>query len=347
MGQDGTEGTAVTDMKWYVTRRLLWTLVATWVAVSLTFGLLMIAPNPGAEAAAAQCAAQNQDPEQCRQNYLEERGLTRPVSVQYVDFVTGVFTLDWGYSNSQGKPVLAAIADAWVYSAQYFVPSILLSVVVGYAIGLYSAVNRYTLTDYVGSFVAYFGISVPNFWFAIVLILIVGVWFRDARLLGVALEPLSLRTYYEVDYPVFSVRNAKQLILPVIVLSTASVASQMRYARAQALEYANAAFVKTARAKGASTWRVLVRHVLRVALVPLSTILIVDILAVLFAGSFVIETVFQIPGLGRLALEAISQRDTDLVLATTLVPVFLAIVGNLLQDLAYVYLDPRIDYGDR
>jgi peptide/nickel transport system permease protein len=92
---------------------------------------------------------------------------------------------------------------------------------------------------------------------------------------------------------------------------------------------------------------VLVRHVLRVALVPLSTILIVDILAVLFAGSFVIETVFQIPGLGRLALEAISQRDTDLVLATTLVPVFLAIVGNLLQDLAYVYLDPRIDYGDR
>jgi peptide/nickel transport system permease protein len=94
-------------------------------------------------------------------------------------------------------------------------------------------------------------------------------------------------------------------------------------------------------------WRVLLRHILRVALVPLSTILIVDILAVLFAGSFVIEAIFQIPGLGRLALEAINQRDTDLVLATTLIPVFLAIVGNLLQDLAYVVLDPRIDYGDR
>jgi peptide/nickel transport system permease protein len=334
-------------LKWYVVRRLAWAVVATWIALNLTFGLLMISPNPGAEAAAAQCAAQNQDPDQCRQNYLEERGLDRPIPVQYADFMTGIVTLDWGYSNSQGKPVLDAIADAWVYSAQYFIPSILISAVVGYAIGLYSALNKYTLTDYVGSLVAYFGISIPNFWFAIVLILIVGVWFRDAQILGVSLEPLSLRTYYEVDYALFSVENAKQLILPVIVLSTASVAGQMRYSRAQALEYANADFVKTARSKGASMWRVLIRHILRVALVPLSTILIVDILAVLFAGSFVIEAIFQIPGLGRLALDAINQRDTDLVLATTLIPVFLAIIGNLLQDLAYVFLDPRIDYGDR
>lgn len=334
-------------MKWYVARRLAWAVVATWIAVTLTFLLFVAAPNPGAEAAAAQCAAQNQDPDQCRQNYLEERGLDRPIEVQYVDYMSGIATLDWGYSNSQGKPVLEAISDAWVYSAQYFVPSILISAVVGYAIGLYSALNKYTLTDYVGSFVAYFGISIPNFWFAIVLILVVGVYFRDATVLGISLEPLSLRTYYETAYPIFSVRNAKQLILPVVVLSTASVASQMRYSRAQALEYANSDFVKTAWAKGASTWRVLVAHVLRVALVPLSTILIVDILAVLFAGSFIIEAIFQIPGLGRLALAAINQKDTQLVLATTLIPVFLAIVGNLLQDLAYVFLDPRIDYGDR
>jgi peptide/nickel transport system permease protein len=334
-------------MRWYVAKRLAWAVVATWIALNLTFGLLMISPNPGAEAAAAQCASQGQDPEQCRQNYLEERGLDRPIHVQYLDFMGGIVTLDWGYSNSQGKPVLDAIADAWVYSAQYFVPSILISAVVGYAIGLYSALNKYTPTDYLGSLIAYFGISIPNFWFAIVLILVVGVWMRDASVLGLSLAPFSLRTYYEVSYPVFSLRNARQLILPVVVLSTASVAGQMRYSRAQALEYANAEFVKTARAKGASMWRVLLRHILRVALVPLSTILIVDILAVLFAGSFVIEAIFQIPGLGRLALEAINQRDTDLVLATTLIPVFLAIVGNLLQDLAYVVLDPRIDYGDR
>jgi peptide/nickel transport system permease protein len=266
---------------------------------------------------------------------------------QYIDYMTGIFTLDWGYSFSQEQPVLGAIGDAWVESAQYFVPATVISAVVGYAIGLYSALNQYTVTDYFGSFVAYFGISVPNFWFAIVLILIVGVWFRDAVIFGIPLEPLSLRTFYDSRAPTFSVRNAKQLILPVIVLSTASVAGQMRYSRAQALEYANSEFVKAARAKGASMWRVLIRHIFRVALVPLSTILIVDILAVLFAGSFIIEAIFQIPGLGRLALDAINQKDTQLVIATTLIPVFLAIIGNLLQDLAYVWLDPRIDYGDR
>ena len=334
-------------MRWYVARRLAWALVATWLAVTLTFGVLLAAPNPGADAAAAQCASQDRDPEQCRQQYLESRGLDRPAHVQYIDYMTDLAALDFGYSESQEEPVTAAIADAWIYSAQYFVPSIIISVLIGYSIGLYSALNRYTLTDYLGSFVAYFGISIPNFWFAIVLILVVGVYFREASLLGVSLDALSLRTYYETSYGVFTVKNAKQLIMPVIVLATASVASQMRYSRAQALEYANADFVKTARAKGASTWRVLVAHVLRVALVPLSTILIVDILAVLFAGSFIIEAIFQIPGLGRLQLEAITQKDTDLVAAVTLIPVFLAIVGNLIQDLAYVLLDPRIDYGDR
>jgi peptide/nickel transport system permease protein len=322
-------------LSWYVTRRVAWAVVAAVVAVSLTFGLLMLTPNAGAEVAAAQAATSGQDADAVRQAYLERRGLDRPIEEQYVTYMTNIFTFEWGYSISQGEPVTEAIAEAWVYSAQYFVPAILISIVLGYGIGLYSALNRYTLTDYLGSFVAYFGISIPNFWFAIVLILVFGV--------TVGVVP----TYYDSGTPLFSVQNALQLVLPVTVLSTASIAGQMRYSRAQAVEYARSAFVKTARAKGASEWRVLTRHILRVALVPLSTILIVDVLAVLFAGSFIIETIFQIPGLGRLGLTAISQKDTPLVLATTLIPVFIAIVGNLLQDLAYVVLDPRIDYGDR
>ncbi|MFB6280903.1 MAG: ABC transporter permease [Haloferacaceae archaeon] len=322
-------------MKWYVARRVAWAVVATYVAVSLTFGLLMVTPNAGADVAAAQAAATGGSYEEVRESYLERRGLDRPIHEQYVDYMTNIFTLDWGYSFSQGEPVLQAIGEAWVFSAQYFVPAILISAVLGYGIGLYSALNRYTPTDYVGSFVAYFGISIPNFWFAIVLILLFGVW------LG------WVPTYYDSGTPLLSVANVRQLLLPIVVLSTASIAGQMRYSRAQAVEYARSAFVKTARAKGASQWRVLTRHILRVALVPLSTILIADVLAVLFAGSFIIETVFQIPGLGRLALTAISEKDTPLVLATTLIPVFIAIIGNLAQDLAYVALDPRIDYGDR
>jgi len=334
-------------MEWYVVRRVAWAVVATWIAVSLTFGLLVVSPNPGADAAAAQAASQGLSPQQARDRYLSERGLDRPFIEQYTDYVVDVFTLHWGYSISRDEPVTRAIGQAWVYSVQYFVPAVLISVLLGYGIGLYTALHRYSLADYLGSVVAYFGISIPNFWFAVVLILVVGVWFRSAEVFGVSLAPLSLRTFYDAGLPTFSVANAKQLVLPVVVLSTASIASQMRYSRAQAMEYAHSAFVKTARAKGASEWRILTRHVLRVALVPLSTILIVDVLAVLFAGSFVIELVFGIPGLGALALSAIRQNDTPLVLATTLIPVFIAIVGNLLQDLAYVVLDPRIEYGDR
>jgi peptide/nickel transport system permease protein len=322
-------------MKWYVARRVAWAVVATYLAVSMTFGLLMVTPNSGAEVAAAQAAASGQDYEAVREQYLERRGLDRPIEEQYVDYMTNILTLDWGYSFTQGQSVLGAIGEAWLYSAQYFVPAIVISAVLGYGIGLYSALNRYTPTDYAGSFVAYFGISIPNFWFAIVLILVFGVLLR------------WVPTFYDSSVALLSVQNAKQLVLPVVVLSTASVAGQMRYSRAQAIEYARSAFVKTARAKGASEWRVLTRHILRVALVPLSTILIADVLVVLFAGSFIIETIFQIPGLGRLALTAIQEKDTPLVLATTLIPVFIAIVGNLVQDLAYVALDPRIDYGDR
>jgi peptide/nickel transport system permease protein len=322
-------------MKWYVLRRVAWAVLAAYIAVSLTFGLLMLTPNAGADVAAAQAATSGQDAEAVREAYLERRGLDRPITEQYVDYMINVFTFDWGYSFSQGEPVLEAIGESWLFSAQYFVPSVLISAFVGYSVGLYSALNRYTTTDYLGSFVAYFGISIPNFWFAIVLLLLFGV------VLG------FVPTYYDTGVPLLSFGNLRQLVLPIVVLSTASVAGQMRYSRAQAIEYAEADFVKTARAKGASEWRVLTRHILRVALVPLSTILIVDVLAVLFAGSFIIETIFQIPGLGRLTLEAINQQDTPLVLATTLIPVFIAIIGNLLQDLAYVVLDPRIDYGDR
>jgi peptide/nickel transport system permease protein len=334
-------------MEWYVLRRIAWAVVATWIGVTLAFGLWTAAPNPGADAAAAQAAAQGLDPEQARERYLERRGLNRPVHVRYMDYMVDIATFDWGYSISEEQPVTEVIEEGWVYSAQYFIPAILISIVFGYGIGLYTALNQYSISDYAGSFIAYFGISIPNFWFAIMLILVFGVWTSDAELFGISLDWINFRTYYQTDFPTWSGRNARQLVLPVIVLSTASVASQMRYSRTQALEYARTDFVKTARAKGASDWRVLTRHIFRVALVPLSTILIVQVLAVLFAGSFVIEQIFQIPGLGVKYLDAISQNDTRLLLVMTLIPIFIAVIGNLLQDLAYVFLDPRIDYGDR
>jgi len=253
-----------------------------------------------------------------------------------------------GGQLSEGRAVAAthtllprlygAIPDALPFSMMYSIPSIVFSTLVGLGIGLYSAVNQYTKTDYAAAFLAFFGISIPNFWFGIVLILIFSV--------ELSVTPVLFDAQLARTQP-FSLANARQLVLPVVVLVTAALAGNMRYGRANALEYVNAEFVKTAKAKGADGRRRLTRHILRPALVPLSTILVGDLLGLLIAASYLIEVVFGIPGLGRLAFQAITQQDTALVLGTTFIPVFISVIGNLLQDLAYVALDPRIDYGDR
>ena len=324
------------NLVWYVTRRLCWAVLAAVVILTVTFGLLAASPNPQASAAAIQAAQEGSDPAQAQERIEEIRGEDRPVTEQYIDFIVSTVTLDWGDSYVYGEAVTTVIADAWVYSALVVVPSTVLAVGVGFAIGVYSATHQYTKADYAATAVAFFGISVPNFWLAIVLVLV----------FGVTLEWLPVT--YDTQAPFWSLEHAKSLVMPVFVLTTAAIASQMRYARAETLEYVDATWTKTARAKGVSEWRVTLRHVFRPATVPLSTILVADLVGIVFATAYVVEVIFQIPGLGLVSYNAILRGDTPLVLATTLIPVVLTIVANLLQDVAYTVLDPRISYeGDR
>ena len=239
------------------------------------------------------------------------------------------------WSDSRSQPVMTAIANAIPYTAVYSVPTTILSILVGLAVGLYSATHQYTRTDYAATFFAFFGYAIPNFWFGIILLLVFAVqlgWFP---------------VVFDPDVPFLSLAMARQLVLPVVVLVTGTIAGIMRYSRAEALEYVEAAFVKTAKAKGASEFRILTRHILRPASVPLMTILVGDILGIFLAASYLVEVVFGIPGLGQLSYNAILTQDTALVLGTTLIFTFVSVVGNLLQDIAYTVLDPRIDYGDR
>ena len=324
--------------KWYTARRVAWAGVVAFVILTVTFVLLEYAPDAQLARVQFQAAASGRSAEAAAEAYARRRGLQGPLWERYLEYLGNLASGDWGWSDSRSQPVVTAILTALPYSLLYTIPAVLLSTVLGIGIGLYSAFNQYTKTDYAATFVAFFGVSIPNFWFGIVLLLVFAVhlgWVPvlfDAELART--RPLSLA-------------NARQLVLPVFVLATSAIASTMRYARAEALEYVRAAFVKTARAKGASDWRIITRHVLRPTLVPLSTILVGDLLGVILSASYLVEVVFGIPGLGRLSLDAIRRQDTALVLGTTLVPVFVAVVGNLLQDLAYGWLDPRIDYGDR
>lgn len=338
-------------MKWYIARRLAWTVFATWLALTITFGLLALSPNAGEMQAAMNAAQAGGDAEEAAENYRQQIGKDAPLHERYLSWLSGVLTLNWGWSHTRSQTVLDAISQSYMYTLQYAIPTFVITTIFGYGLGLWGGMHRNQPSDYAGMVIAFFGISIPNFWFAIMLILIAGVWFQDTAILGQSLKPFKLPVFYDSDVPHrhgwISVENIRQLILPIIVLSTASMAAQMRYSRAQVLEYVNSDFVKTARAKGGSDAYVLFRHILRVALVPLTNILVGTVLAVFFAGSVIIEFIFSIPGLGALGYKAIVNNDTPLVLGPVLISTFLIIFGNLVEDIMYTVLDPRVDYGDR
>lgn len=323
------------SFRWYVTRRLLWTVVATFIILSVTFFLLSAAPNAQVAQIGAQAAQEGESVQAAQEAARMRLGLDKPIWEQYADYMVNIVTLDWGYSQSLGAPVMELLSSAIPYTMLYSVPSTIFSIIIGIGIGMYSATHQYTRTDYVATFTAFFGLAIPDFWFGILLLVIFGGWLE--------LVP----TFFSTSVPAVSLAMVQQLILPVIVLTTVQLTALMRYSRAEALEYVNAEFTKVARAKGVSDNRILLRHILRPASVPLMTILVGDLLGIFIASSYLVEIVFAIPGLGRLSLNAILNQDTPLVLATVLLPTIVVIFGNLIQDIAYTVLDPRIDYGDR
>lgn len=322
-------------MAGYIGKRVAWAVVASFLILTVTFVLLRITPNPQLASVQLEAAQAGADAEEAVEAYRIQRGLDEPLYVQYFEYLRNMATLNWGWSETNSMPVTQAIAEAIPYSLMYAVPSLVLSTVLGLVIGLYSATHQYTKKDYAATFFAFFGLSIPDFWFAIILLVIFGSFLNWVPIL------------FDPNVAVLSFVNAQQLVLPIVVLTLSSIAGLMRYSRAEALEYVEAEFVKTARAKGVSERRVLYRHIFRPASVPLATILVGDLLTIVLASSYLIEVVFGIPGLGKLSFDAIVNQDTELVLGTVLVPAFLVILSNLAQDIAYTVLDPRIDYGDR
>jgi peptide/nickel transport system permease protein len=322
-------------MRWYVARRLLWTVVVAFVIVSVTWALLRFTPDQDVLAAGQAAAQAGENATAAQERVRELRGYNRPLWQQYVDYMVDVFTLDWGFSESRSQPVTTAVWNALSYTVQYSVPWTVGTLVFGTALGLYSAANQYTWKDNAATFFAFFGVSIPNFWFGIILLLVFAVQLQWV--------PVTFQT----DVPVFSWANARQLVLPVVVLVTGSVGIIQRVSRNESAEYLNTDFVKTARSKGVGERRIITRHILRPASVPMSTTYVGSLLALFVGNSVLVEEVFSIPGLGRLLLQAAVAQDTSLVLGTSFVFVAVAVLGNLVQDIVYTVLDPRIDFSDR
>jgi peptide/nickel transport system permease protein len=311
----------------YITRRLL-TAIPTLVLISVVvFGILALAPGDPL----GQFAANPDIPPEVRLNILHQLGLDEPIPVRYTKWAMAFLQGNWGYSFASHVGVSRLIlqrlpTDLWVVGGAY-----LAAVVIAVPIGVLSAVKQYSLFDQLATTAAFIGFSLPTFFTGVVLIIIF-----SARL-----HWLPFIYNVQVTDPVGML---KQAVMPVAVLALFQAAALMRFVRSSMLDNVRQDYVRTARAKGMSEGGVIVRHVLRNGLIPVVTLLALGLPAV-FTGAVVTEQIFRVPGIGSLLIASIQTSDTPVVMAITFLYAILVVMFNLVADVIYGVLDPRIKYG--
>ncbi len=262
-------------------------------------------------------------------------GLDKPAVEQYFIWLGEVAQGNLGFSIRHGKPVLEVILDRFPLTLQLALMSVIIALLIGIPIGVLSAVYHNTLIDLIGRLFALIGLALPNFLVGTLVIYILSVYFKILPNSG--------------NYVSFNVdprRNLEQMIFPAFTLGFALAASLMRMTRSAMLEVLREDYIRTARSKGLRERRVTYTHALRNALIPVVTLLGVQA-GYLLGGAVIVEQIFALPGLGRLAVNAISQREYALVQGVTLFIAFNFVIINLAVDVIYASIDPRISYGKR
>ena len=270
--------------------------------------------------------------EQMRKNL----GLDQPIHVQYVRWLSSFAQGDFGYSFSQKRPIIDIIKDTLPNTLLLSGVSLVIIFTLGILIGTVQAVRQYSLVDNLATIVAFFFYSMPSFWFGLMLILLLSYklqWLPASQMTSVNFEFISPGEQW--------VDRLKHLIMPGLALGVGSAASVARYMRSGMLEQIRQDYVRTARAKGLSERIVIFKHAMRNALIPVVTLLGLY-LPFLVGGAVFIETIFAWPGMGRLIVQAIFQRDYPVVLASAFVISIMVVLGNLIADVLYSVVDPRI-----
>jgi peptide/nickel transport system permease protein len=262
----------------------------------------------------------------------KEMGLDRPLLVRYLIWLTHVLRGDLGRSVRDGRPVLDTLLLKLPVTVELAAASLVVAWAIAIPAGIVAAWKQRTALDYAATTVALAGISIPNFWLGIMMI----------YLLAVNLRWLPPSGYVEpwID----PVRNLKLMVMPAIVLGTALAALVMRLLRSSMLEVLGADYIRTARAKGLGDVLVLVRHAMKNALIPVVTVMGLQ-LSGLLGGAVITETIFAVPGLGRLTVDSIFTRDYPMLQGVVLFAALAVVVTNLVVDLTYAVLDPRIRLG--
>jgi peptide/nickel transport system permease protein len=264
--------------------------------------------------------------------YRARLGVDQPVPVQYLKWVGGALVGDLGMSFSTTRPVTEMIIERLPATLELMGASFLLATILAFGLGILSAMKQYTWFDHLGTGLSFVGIAMPVFWFALLLQLVFGVWLGWLPVAGT--ETVGATGLGD---------HLAHLVLPSLVLSFRYVAGWSRYLRSSLLGVLTADYIRTARAKGLSERRVVGVHALRNAMVPVVSVMALN-LAGLFSGAVITETVFAWPGIGRMFVQAMFARDYPLLMGILLLGSVMVVIFNLVADVLYAALDPRIRY---
>ncbi|MDQ0257807.1 peptide/nickel transport system permease protein [Evansella vedderi] len=315
-------------MTTYIIRRLVM-MVPILIGISiLSFGIMYAAPGKP--------TVLNLDPSisvEDRERQMERLGLNDPVHIQYLRWMGNVLQGDLGHSFTRKQPVTKLIMDRLPNTIVLMVVSTFLAVIIAIPFGVLSATRQYSKLDYGVTFTSFIGLATPNFWLGLMLIMLFSVQLGWTPVGGVSTLGADFNLLDRIHH----------IILPAFVLATADMAGLTRYTRSSMLEVINQDYIRTARAKGFRERTVVYKHGLRNGLIPIITIFGL-MLPTFIGGSVVVETLFSWPGIGKLFIDATFERDYPVIMAITMFAAVLTVLGNLIADILYAIMDPRIEY---
>jgi peptide/nickel transport system permease protein len=319
-------------MTTYIIRRVLLAIFCLFMVTLVVFFSMRLLPGDPITIYVGQSQQLSAMTEEGMQQLREEFGLNKPIMVQYFNWVSGVIRFDFGKSIFYHMPVGTLLAERYPVTVNLGAYAFVLSTILGILAGVLAAIRRGRWADRIVTPLSYVGITIPVFWLGILMIYFFGLRLNWLPIIG-----------YTSPFEDFGM-SIKQAIMPVICLSVGALAGIARQARSSMLEVIRQDYIRTAWSKGLAERMIIIRHALKNSLIPVITILGLQ-LGFIFGGSVIVETVFSIPGIGYLMVTSIFSQDYSVVQSCTLLFATVVVFANLIVDIAYAWLDPRIQYS--
>ena len=310
-----------------IVKRVLQLIPVLLITMSITFVITRVIPgNPAVSILGPQATAEDIAK-------MEERmGLNDPLPVQYINYIAGVFTGDLGTSYRYNQPVAGLILEKLPNTLVLALSSLVIALIIGVPVGILSAVKQYSIFDYTAMITALIGVSMPNFWLGLMLVLAFSVNLGWFPVLGMGSLANGLGDVIS------------HIFLPAVCLSFGSMANFARISRSSMMEVIDQDYMKAVRAKGIREWIVIIKHGFKNAMPPIVTVLGMRISS-LMTGAIMVETIFSWPGIGRLIVEAINNNDYEMIQGSVLFMAVLYVLVNLAVDIVYLYINPKVSYA--